>query len=435
MNSALSIRSLLAYASMALPLSFVGLPLYLYVPDMYARYYGLDLAMLGIVLMILRFVDAIQDPFIGILSDRFSKSRFLLMATSFVAFVISFYFLYHPVSSPLVWMSCMTFAATTAYSVLSINLNALGSLWSKDHRQKTRITAFREVFGIIGLLLAVMLLPLVQAFVSGTGAYTAYALLAAMISGVLGIFFFSWLRQYNPGDIKVDMPDKVFSFKTLFSGQQGRFFAIYGLSAMASAIPAVLVVFFIRDKLGAEQWTGLFLLVYFMAAFASVPLWKLISEKKTKAYAWLVAMVLASGVFLWSSLLGRGDIWFYAVICLVSGFAFGAELILPPSILSDLIDRNGQQGATSSYFSLYAFLTKFSLALASGFSLVMLGSSGFVPAVQNTDTGLLVLGILYAVVPCVIKLAAAVMLVAWIRKEKQHEIQTNHSPDRITSHA
>ena len=41
------------------------------------------------------------------------------------------------------------------------------------------------------------------------------------------------------------------------------FFLAYLISTFASSIPAVLVLFFVRDYLLAESWTGLFLLLYF----------------------------------------------------------------------------------------------------------------------------------------------------------------------------
>ena len=41
------------------------------------------------------------------------------------------------------------------------------------------------------------------------------------------------------------------------------FLLVYLLSMIASSIPAVLVIFFVRDLLGVESYTGLFFIIVF----------------------------------------------------------------------------------------------------------------------------------------------------------------------------
>jgi glycoside/pentoside/hexuronide:cation symporter, GPH family len=430
----LVLHQLFAYGLMALPLSFVGLPLYIYVPDLYTTQKGIGLTLMGMILMAIRLFDAVQDPLIGICSDRFSKHRLLIMALSFVLFIASFFLLYHPMGNAKLWMIVMMVLATTAYSVLSINLNAIGSLWSRNPSEKTRIVSVRESIGVIGLLFAVMLLPLINFIAPQANAYHLYAVVAFAINVFAGIFFFKWFLknryQFNEERIKSSI-----KLNVLLVPSVRIFYGIYGVSALASSIPAVLVLFFIRDRIGAEHLTGLFLLIYFVAASAGMPFWRKLADRKTKRFSWLVAMIIACGSFVWAFFLGNGDVVSYGVICLISGFAFGAELILPPSILSDLIDQKNHQQETSSYFAFMALWSKLSLALASGLGLIMLGSTDFVPAMQNNPHSLFVLSVAYAVVPCVIKLVSIIVLIYWIRKESNNEIQINSSLDRITSHA
>lgn len=435
MNRAgIPLSQLIAYGLMAFPLAFVGLPLYIYVPDLYATQHGVGLAVMGIILMAIRLFDAVQDPLIGIWSDRFSHYRPLIMVVSFVIFASSFFLLYHPMGNSKIWMAVMMISATTAYSVLGINLNAIGSLWSDNPSQKTRIVSVREGLGVIGLLFAVMLLPLIRSVFPDMDTYSLYSFGILIVSMVVAIIFFWWLSCHQQEFQQQKTKSKI-RFRLLLSTYTCKFYLIYGLSALASSIPAVLVLFFIRDRLGVENLTGLFLLLYFIAAFAGMPFWRRIADSKTKPIAWLLAMLLACLSFIWAFFLGQGDIIAYGIICLISGFAFGAELILPPSILSDLIDKKGHQQETSAYFSILAFLTKLSLALASGISLILLDQADFIPAIQNSGKSLLILTIAYAMLPCAIKLISIAVLIYWIRKEDQNEIQTNPSPDRITSHA
>ena len=55
----------LSYGSLGLPLAFVALPLYVVLPNHYASTYGVPLALLGLVLLGARLLDALADPLIG----------------------------------------------------------------------------------------------------------------------------------------------------------------------------------------------------------------------------------------------------------------------------------------------------------------------------------------------------------------------------------
>ena len=56
----------LSYGAPGFPLAFVALPLYVVLPNHYAREFGVPLALLGAVLLGARLFDAVVDPLIGL---------------------------------------------------------------------------------------------------------------------------------------------------------------------------------------------------------------------------------------------------------------------------------------------------------------------------------------------------------------------------------
>ncbi|MET3711590.1 hypothetical protein ABIC65_002299 [Sphingomonas trueperi] len=66
---------LIGFASLAVPIAGAGLPLILFVPQLYASHYGLSLATIGLIFFLGRFWDVAADPIVGVLSDR-TRSRF-----------------------------------------------------------------------------------------------------------------------------------------------------------------------------------------------------------------------------------------------------------------------------------------------------------------------------------------------------------------------
>ena len=90
MTQTLSKKDLLSYGALALPLAFVGTPLYIYAPDFYAKNYHVSLSSLGGALLLLRLIDAIQDPILGFLSDKHAKQRPHIICAAGFLLIISF---------------------------------------------------------------------------------------------------------------------------------------------------------------------------------------------------------------------------------------------------------------------------------------------------------------------------------------------------------
>lgn len=428
-------KSYVAYSLPAFVLAFAGLPLYVLAPDFYATEMGVSLGVLGAVLLAVRAFDAVQDPLIGYMSDRFSGHRRSLFIFAFAAFAIGMLVLYVPVKSFAIYAFAVGMVlSATAFSVISINLNAIGSLLARDTHIKTDITAWREGFGVAGILLATVLPFALMHFLGARTAFGLYAVLFAVCVLIAACFFLPWLAHRSGLDAPdaATKPHVKIDFSFLKDFYLRFFFLAYAVSVLASALPAVLVIFFIRDALDAENMTGAFLLVYFLSAIAAIPVWRMLSTRIGKVQSWIVAIILAVAAFVWAGFLSAGDAAFYAVICVLSGVALGAELILPPSILSDLIDARAAQDTTSMQFSVLAFLMKAALAIAAGLSFALLDQAGFRAGAANSDTALCMLAMLYAFIPCGLKLVSAVLLWIWAHWSQKGKME-NEKNNRIYS--
>jgi GPH family glycoside/pentoside/hexuronide:cation symporter len=64
------VSTLAAYGLFGMPLAMAALPLYVHLPKFYGDHLGVNLAVLGSVLLALRLADGVVDPLLGVLSDR-----------------------------------------------------------------------------------------------------------------------------------------------------------------------------------------------------------------------------------------------------------------------------------------------------------------------------------------------------------------------------
>lgn len=413
--------SMLQYALIALPLAFAGLPAVMYAPDLYVREYGLSLAAIGIVLLILRTLDALSDPVIGVLSDRFAAHRHRQLALGATSLGAGFAMLFlPPLFAALIWFTIAMALLSVGFSVVQINHNALGSLWSKHSHTKTRIVAMREAIGICGLLLAVLLPPGLALLVPANLVYSIYAAVFLVCLGLGSATLLRWLHTHQnlvgQRDSAAHPQGTGLAFYRSVLAQQWQFYAAYLASMLAASIPSVVFVFFVRDYLRLGDMAGLFLALYFVSALAGIPVWQKLTVRYGKVRCWQMAMLAAIIVFPFAFFIPPEGAVFYAILCVLTGFLLGAELTLPASILSDVLDADKQAQQAGAAFGLLAFLLKLSLGLAACASYALVTFAGFTPDAANSSGALIILAACYALLPIPIKIMAVHWLRAWSDK-------------------
>lgn len=403
-------RNGLAYGLLGLPLAFVALPLYVILPNHYAREFGVPLATLGAVLLGARLFDALIDPLLGRLSDRlFARSARAVLGLGAVAALVlalGFALLFFPlVSAPsalVVWASLMLMLTYAGYSALSVSHQSWGAMLGGDERQRSHIVAWREGLGLVGVVLA-SITPVVFGLPASTALF-----FVALTAGWL-----AWARADRPVPRQTNAGPHVATSIWLPFRQPGfrRLLAVFLLNGTASAVPATLVLFFIQDRLQAPaSQEPLFLGSYFVSAALSIPLWLALVKRVGLAPTWLLGMFLAIATFGWATQIAAGDTAGFVIVCALSGIALGTDLALPGALLAGVIQANGQSGrAEGAYFGWWNFAIKLNLALAAGLALPLLALFGYAPGARDAQA-LNALLVAYCVLPCLLKLAAAACL-------------------------
>ena len=420
MAGRLSAWRLAAYGALGLPLAMAALPIYVHVPKFYADTLGLSLAAVGGALLLARLFDAVQDPLLGWWSDRHRArggSRWAFIAWGTPLLAIGMAGLFNPPESGAVslaaWLIGNLLIVYTGYSMVTVSYFAHGAEITDDVAERTRVTAWREGLSLIGVFLA-SAVPEVLKQASGERAgFAQFSWLFVPVALVL-----AWVTMRGSPPAHGRLPPTgtaIFgAFALPFRNPRFRpLIAIFVLNGIAAAIPATLVLFFIEDVVRRPDLTAVFLIAYFAAGAAGLPLWVWLARRIGKGRAWLVSMGVAIAAFVWAFFLPPGGAVAYGVICLLSGLALGADLALPPSMLADVIDADEASGRgrnEGAYFGLWSLATKMNLALSAGIALPLLQAFGYAPRSDNAAESLLVLAGVYALLPCALKATAAVAL-------------------------
>ena len=402
---------ILKYALIAFPLSFAGLPIYLHAPDFYTSFLGLNIEIIGLSLLLLRSIDAVFDPIIGYVSDRYFIHRLKIIYIGVFFLISGFWMIFNPIFeiNYILWFCLSIFLCTFGYSILQINVLAFGGLWNISKNQVTKVMSTREAIGLIGLLSA-SVLPIILFYIFQEKSYNSIFMLLIIFLFISLTLFINWVKGAEINEpVKFIKP----SLSLIFSTNNIKiFYFTYFFNTFASSIPAALIIFYVRDYLLAESYLGLFLIIYFISGAISMPIWQKIAFNYTSIHSWAISMVFALITFIWAFLLKPGDIYGFFAVCLFSGMSVGANLALPAAIIADFIKEKNNQVYAASYYSITNFISKFSLAIATGIALPLLGFFGYIPGVQITGN---LFPLIYAVFPCFILVFAiffAIRLIA-----------------------
>lgn len=97
MSSRSAFSQPLIYGFASWPLAMLGIPLYVYLPSYYHQL-GLELAVIGSMLLLARISDVISDPLVGLLCDQSTqRGRYGLMILGWALLLIGLWQLLLPV--------------------------------------------------------------------------------------------------------------------------------------------------------------------------------------------------------------------------------------------------------------------------------------------------------------------------------------------------
>lgn len=413
----LRFKDLFAYSMLAMPIAFASLPVYVLAPNFYAQSFNISLGLLGGILLLVRIIDGISGIIMGYISDKFARYRRGMFIGFALLFITGFYLLFSPFeSAPVLCFIIGLICCAIAYSFLLINLYALGALWRSDDKAKVIISAYRETMTLTGVLLATILPTAFTSYFSIRFSYFLFTLIFVVFLIYAIWLFLKWYRHCYMATHKLMNPGlfDVRAYLRTFTVNQRYFYAIFSFSVLAMSGTIVLVNFFVNRYLQlSESYLGIYLFLYFLSAIIAIPFWRFLSHKWGMLNTWLIAILVLIGFFALGFLLEPKDVMLYGVICVLTGLALGAELVIPPAILAVLIDNDQQQALASGYFALNDFITKLALAIVSALLFGLLQVVGFDPSSSNDASSRQWLLYLYILVPIVFKLVALGILIIW----------------------
>lgn len=397
----------------ALMLAAGGIPLYIHLPRFASVELGIGLGALGTILLLIRVVDLVQDPLLGWMVDRWPRAQLVFAVLAALGFAVGFPLLFSLTAGPgvvgqLIAILILLFSAYSLGMILIYGRSATLARRAQASDLYT-LAAYREGGMLAGVILAAIApTVLVSLGAEGQGypafglCLGAFALITAALTAPI------WRRPAILGD-RLSLAD-------LNAAGALRLLLIGLVNSLPVALTSTLFLFFVEDRLQLAGKSGQLLILFFLSAALSVPLWTLLSRSLGSRMTLVLAMPLAILGFVGAAFLAPGNLVGFALVCIASGAALGADMVLLPAMFSVGLTQAGLKASLA--FGIWSFTSKLGLALAASVALPLLERSGFTPGQSNSAAALQTLTIAYAILPCLLKLGAW-MLVLTLPTEKR----------------
>lgn len=414
MTATLPAWRILSYGTINLPLSFIGYPIVIFVAPFYASELGLPLGLLGTMLFLARMSDVITDPIIGIGSDNL-RSRFgrrkPWIAAGIVVMMFGVYKLFMPSAGVgvvyfLIWVSVVYLG----FTMITLPHEAWGGELSPHYHERTRITGARQLFGLIGLVLATVVPAIILGKPGGTMGEVLETLAWIVIAllPICGAWLLWAVPAATPAEVKDEVPFMKGLKRMWRNGPFVRMLLILLLAVIGETFRITITIFYARDIIGITNLGSIYL-YYFGVGLLGIPVWIRLANKIGKHRALAISFTTLAVLSLFMLPLGKGDTVIFIILFTAKGFCFGSLQLLPSAMIADVVDVDSARSGKSPqglYYATAGVALKLGMALGQGLSLNLLSVVGYQAAGGSNQSALSWLSIFYCIPAAVMFLIA-----------------------------
>jgi glycoside/pentoside/hexuronide:cation symporter, GPH family len=451
----LSFSTKLAYGAGDLGPAITANILGVYLLLFFTNVAGLNAGLAGSILLISKVWDAINDPIVGMLSDRTQSRwgrRHPWMLFGAIPFGV-FFFLqwlvprFSPEPTANQWGLFGYYVAiailfNTFYTVVNLPYTALTPELTQDYDERTSLNSFRFAFSISGSILSLILAFAIFGVIKNpTQQYLVLGGVCAVLS-VLPLYWCVWgtykrvqetERQRLASHTAETPLPYLQQLKIVFSNRPFLYvIGIYLCAWLAVQNTVAIIPYFVLNWMGLSNqvFTQVVIAVQF-TALVMLFVWSRVSQQVGKRAVYFMGMSLWIIAEIGLFFLQPGQIGWMYVLAVLAGFGVSTAYLIPWSMMPDVIELdelNTGQRREGIFYGFMVLLQKVALAIG----LFMVGQSldwaGFVSStsgeqIQQPASALLTIRLLIGPIPAVVLLIGLVLAYLYpITREVHAEI-------------
>lgn len=317
-----------------------------YAAIFYVDQLGMTTKQFALMLLIYTFIDALDNPVYGFLSDR-TRTRWgrrrpwLTIGTPLlILFFIAFYSPPDFLAGNSLVAYCMLFYILTGTldSVINANYAALFPELFRDDASRANANALRQAFQLVAMIISIALTPVV----TGALGYSMTAMLYGLLGGAVILYMTFSCREKDP-EPDEQKPELWQALKDLLANRK---FWVAGLAnAFYSAAMSLVLAsmpFFAKYTLGISGGqTSLLFAAVLLIAIGCVAVWAWLVRRYSLMPVWRAALITLAVSFIPLNFAGSlvTGVLFSALV----GFGFAGVITTMDLIGARIMDEDTQQ--------------------------------------------------------------------------------------------
>jgi GPH family glycoside/pentoside/hexuronide:cation symporter len=307
---------------------------------------GVTTTQWALMVLVYTFIDAIDNPIYGFLSDR-TRSRWgrrrpwLVIGTPLLILgFIAFYNLPAFLAGKSIFAYCMLFYIFTGTldSVINANYGALFPELFPTDELRARTNALRQAFQLVAMIISIALTPMVTEKIG----YGLTAILYGILGGAVILYMSFTCRERDPEPDEAK-PALWQAIKDLLTNAK---FWIAGLSnafySAAMSLVLASVAFYVEYALGLSSGQSTFLLAaVLLIAIACVAVWAFFVKKYTLMPVWRASLAVLAVAFI--PLYFANSLITAVIFSALIGFGFAGVITTMDLIGARIMDEDTQK--------------------------------------------------------------------------------------------
>ncbi|MCC2604602.1 glycoside-pentoside-hexuronide (GPH):cation symporter [Planctobacterium marinum] len=408
----------------------------LFLSFFYTDIFGISPAVVGILFLAVRVVDAITDPLMGALTDRtntkYGKFRPYLLWLAIPFAVISILAFTTPELSEngkMIYAFVTYTLLMMAYTAINIPYSALGGVLTADPRERVSIQSYRFVFGMLGgLLVTALTIPLVDLLGQGDKARGYQLTITAM--SILGVILFLLCfagtkeRVHPPVTQKSDFKKEL---AILWHNDQWRILCLAAIFVLTGIVMrSTLAIYYVKYYLLREDLITWFVTLGMIGNILGCAYSAYLAKRICKIKLYIAMQLIAAGFSIAAFFVGDQQIILAFALYFLWCFSLQIGTPLLWAKMADVVDYGHWKSGiriNGLVYSSVVFFIKLGLAIGGAIAGWLLAAYGYVADTEQTDVakqGILLSFTLYPAISFI--LVAVVMKFYNLTEQKLDDI-------------
>ncbi|MGB3144268.1 MAG: MFS transporter [Maribacter sp.] len=432
----LSIVEKIGYGSGDAAVNVVISSMFLIITFFYTDIFGLKPKDMAILFLLVRLIDAITDPLMGLLTDKITtkwgryRPYFLFLAVPFgISVFLTFTTPDFDYAGKLIYAYITYIFVTIMFTCVTIPYISLIGVITSDPKERLSANGYRLFFAKVAAFLVSIVVPILAEKLGKNDLARGYQLAMGLMAlmGTL-LFLFCFFSTKERVEHVIDKKPLLEQFKLLFkNGQWTLLFGVCFTGTVGYVIRGSVAIFYAKYFLGGDAGVqSTFLATGVAAAILAMPASTYITKRYCKVKLFKYTQLAVGAISLLMFLIVKpGDMVLAYVIYFILSFVVDLHAPVFWSAIAEAVDyghaESGKRVSGLSFGGI-SFAQKAGMGVAGAAVGYMLDFFGYIPDAVQSEFALLGIALMLTIIPGVFHVIMGGLMFRYKITDQYYEI-------------